>query len=189
MCLLNDVRSTMLINKGNMYNLRHLSTLIYNNILGINSVGPLVRVVPPLRLPRSVVGLRVAGVVAEVQIRQARLRAVRAVAVVAVARGVAGCPAERRGVGKEVATVFFEAAAAVVCGVLLRERHCIVAGGARAEWRGKRAALVVLWIHEEGVAGIERGEVLVAHLLCVVVRIKLCEWVCWNLPASFLFLR
>ena len=158
--------------------------MIYSVLLGINS--PLVRV-PPLRLPRSVVGLSVGGLGTEIQVGQSWLRAVGA--VVAEAWVVAWSPSVCRSISKEVAAVFFESSAVVVCGVLFREWHRIVASGARTEWRRKGCALELLGVHEKGVASIERSEVLVASFLCTTVRVKLFSWICWNLPSSFLFLR
>jgi hypothetical protein len=154
--------------------------------LGINS--PLVRV-PPLRLPRSVVGLSVGCLGTEIQVGQPWLRAVGAVAVFAEARVVAWCPSECRSISKKVATVFFKSSAVVVCGVLFRKRHRIVASGARTEWRRKGCALELLGVHEKGVASIERSEVLIASFLCTIVRVKFYDCMCWNLPSSFLFLR
>lgn len=72
-----------------------------------------------------------------------------------------------------MAAIFFESSAAVVSGVLLGERYRVIAGGARTERRWKRAALVLLRIHEQRVAGVERGEVIkVTSLLYVVVSIR-----------------
>lgn len=110
--------------------------MIYSVLLGINS--PLVRV-PPLRLPRSVVGLSVCGLGTEIQVGQSWLRAVGA--VVAEAWVVAWSPSECRSISKEVAAVFFESSAVVVCGVLFRERHRIVASGAGTNGEGRDARL------------------------------------------------
>ena len=59
-----------------------------------------------------------------------------------------------------MATVFLKPSAVVVGGVLLCERHRIVASGTRSEWRRKGAALVLLRVHEQRVAGIEGGKVV-----------------------------
>jgi hypothetical protein len=47
-----------------------------------------------------------------------------------------------------VAAILFESSAVVVGGILLGERYRIIASGARSERRRKRAALVLLGIHE-----------------------------------------
>jgi hypothetical protein len=81
------------------------------------------------------------------------------------------CPAERGGVGQEVTLVIGELAAmrSTVCCVLLGKRNWVVTTSAGSEWQGKGVALVavLLRIHEERVAGVQRGEVVkIASFLC-----------------------
>jgi hypothetical protein len=67
---------------------------------------------------------------------------------------------ERRCIGKQVSLVISKGTTTwtVVCGVLIGERNTVVAGSAGTKRRWKRCALVLLRIHEQRVACVERSE-------------------------------